>query len=169
MNILRATFAVPVSCLDAFWVYLKPYHDLFATLPSSTRGLAPTNHKSVMVVKEVSGLSSHRRKVLVADLEPRGVVFVRLVDRDEACRTWQIINDPLCHIAILNELPSSLDTLPVCLVCSQKLAILVLTHGKIVVGCHDPIPPKNLSQVEGDALAADISGVLLSSRWENEW
>src|SRR5690606_22824187 len=102
-------------------------------------------HNGVVVVEEELGpLACVVRR---AQLEAGGVVLPRLVDTDEAGGARKVIDDPLHHVPILDELPSPLHTGTVDLEAAEGRALHVLSHRELEARRLDAVAAEDLADV----------------------
>ena len=169
VNLLWAASAVPMAAFNALRVNLKAHNDLASILAGSSRRFPPSDDQGMVVVDEISWFSGDGGIILVSHFEACCVILVGLIDRHKTCSARKVVHNPIDYISIFHQLLRPLDPSPINLATAKILTFIVLSHKEVVVRSHDPISPKHLSQVKGDASATGITGMLLSCRRADEW
>lgn len=156
----RKAVCISVGCFDGLGIDFESDYDLLTLLTSTAGCSMVANNESDVVVDEVSGLASSRVKVVVSHFEARCIVLPALVDCHEAGGSRQVVDYPLSHIALLDNLDGLVHASTVDLVAAEVVQLIVLAHLQFVVRDHDPVASQDFSQVESNVGAGDEAGAM---------
>jgi hypothetical protein len=108
-----------------------------------------------VVIDAVPWLSSAQQYVLISNLEPGSVVFSALVYSHETRCSRQVIDDPFCHITLLDHLLRTLQIRPANRPGAQDVALFILAHDELNVRLCYAIATQNFADIQGYRLSAE--------------
>ena len=163
LDIQRNSSVIPVSSLNALGVDLETNNDLLAAVAGLARSAMVTDDKCNVVIDEVACYVGLRVHIFIAKLESSCVVLARFVGLDKCGGAWEIVHDPLCHVAISDDLPGPLNASLVDFDAAKVVCLIIRAHYQLIVGQCDSIAPKDFAKTQGHRGAAMEKGARVAA------